>query len=237
MVLKRGFIVAQLHHLFEECLWLFLASTEDLSSEERYCISLKTRNICSLFCYQKKKVSQSLTQVTFQTAEVTILIVPSFSLFCVKSPMSYLIHFACCLSLKVSWCGNVQTRNSVLGVLFAQSGHVVEDVQKSKWFCPCSGGGEWAVQIKCSGRPYVSTRSRWKTIESVAIVWGHLFFKSAFVECSGFLRLLCFCCCCFVLLARPLVACGTFSCCLWDLVPWLGIEPWPPGLGVWSLNH
>ena len=158
--------------------------------------------------------------------------------------MSYLIHFACCLSLKVSWCGNVQTRNSVLGVLFAQSGHVVEDVQKSKWFCPCSGGGEWAVQIKCSGRPYVSTRSRWKTIESVAIVWGHLFFKSAFVECSGFLRLLCFCCCCFVLLARPVVACGTFTCGMWmlscgmrHLVPWPGIEPGSPALGVWSLSH
>ena len=41
--------------------------------------------------------------------------------------MSYLIHFACCLSLKVSRCGSFQTRNSVLGVLFTQSGHVVKD--------------------------------------------------------------------------------------------------------------
>lgn len=57
--------------------------------------------------------------------------------------MSYLIHFACCLFLKVSRCGSVQTRNSVLGVLFTQSGHVVKDVQESKWFCPCSGG--WGV--------------------------------------------------------------------------------------------
>ena len=27
------------------------------------------------------------------------------------------------------------------------------------------------------------------------------------------------------------------SCCMWDLVPWLGIEPRPPALGVWSLSH
>ena len=52
---KQGFIGAQLHHLFEECLWLFDARTEDLSSEERYCISCKTGNIYSLFRYQKKK--------------------------------------------------------------------------------------------------------------------------------------------------------------------------------------
>ena len=28
-----------------------------------------------------------------------------------------------------------------------------------------------------------------------------------------------------------------FSCGMWDLVPWLGIEPGPPALGAWSLNH
>ena len=40
------------------------------------------------------------------------------------------------------------------------------------------------------------------------------------------------------------VACGIFSCSMqtlswgmWDLVPWPGIEPRPPALGVWSLNH
>ena len=41
-------------------------------------------------------VSQSLTQVTFQTAEITILIVPSFSLVCVKShelPYSFCMLF------------------------------------------------------------------------------------------------------------------------------------------------
>ena len=27
------------------------------------------------------------------------------------------------------------------------------------------------------------------------------------------------------------------SCCLWDLVPWPGIETGPPALGAWSLNH
>ena len=29
----------------------------------------------------------------------------------------------------------------------------------------------------------------------------------------------------------------TPSCSMWDLVPWLGIEPRPPVLGVWSLSH
>ena len=40
------------------------------------------------------------------------------------------------------------------------------------------------------------------------------------------------------------VACGIFSCgtwtlsCgMWDLVPWPGIEPGPPALGVQSLSH
>ena len=28
-----------------------------------------------------------------------------------------------------------------------------------------------------------------------------------------------------------------FSCSMWDLVPWPGIEPWPPALGVQSLSH
>ena len=27
------------------------------------------------------------------------------------------------------------------------------------------------------------------------------------------------------------------AACVWDLVPWPGIEPGPPELGVWSLNH
>ena len=27
------------------------------------------------------------------------------------------------------------------------------------------------------------------------------------------------------------------SCGMWDLVPWPGIEPRPPALGVWSLSH
>ena len=136
MVLKRGFIVAQLHHLFRNVCDSFLLAPKTWVVKRDTVYPSKPEIFALFFVTKKKKVSQSLTQVAFQTAEVTILIVPSFSLFCVKSPMSYLIHFACCLSLKVSWCGNVQTRNSVLGVLFAQSGHVVEDVQKSKWFCP-----------------------------------------------------------------------------------------------------
>ena len=33
--------------------------------------------------------------------------------------------------------------------------------------------------------------------------------------------------------------CGsrTLSCGMWALVPWPGIEPWPPALGAWSLSH
>ena len=33
------------------------------------------------------------------------------------------------------------------------------------------------------------------------------------------------------------VACRIFSCDTWALVPWLGIEPWPPALGAQSLSH
>ena len=32
-------------------------------------------------------------------------------------------------------------------------------------------------------------------------------------------------------------ACRLFSCSTWDLVPRAGIEPRPPALGAWSLNH
>ena len=34
-------------------------------------------------------------------------------------------------------------------------------------------------------------------------------------------------------------ACRIFSCGMWDLliVPWPGMEPRPPALGAWSLNH
>ena len=32
-------------------------------------------------------------------------------------------------------------------------------------------------------------------------------------------------------------ACGIFSCGIQDLVPWPGIEPGPPAMGPWSLNH
>ena len=35
------------------------------------------------------------------------------------------------------------------------------------------------------------------------------------------------------------LCCGLWihSCDTWDLVPWPGIEPGPPALGVWSLSH
>ena len=38
---------------------------------------------------------------------------------------------------------------------------------------------------------------------------------------------------CWVLVA----ACGIFSCGMWDLVPWQGIEPRLPAMGVRSLGH
>ena len=34
-----------------------------------------------------------------------------------------------------------------------------------------------------------------------------------------------------------LVACGIFSCSMWDLVPWPGIKPGPSVLGAWSPSH
>ena len=35
----------------------------------------------------------------------------------------------------------------------------------------------------------------------------------------------------------PVVAAyGIFNCSVWDLVPWPGIEPGPPVLGVWNLS-
>ena len=36
----------------------------------------------------------------------------------------------------------------------------------------------------------------------------------------------------FIYLAAPGPSCG-----MWDLFPWPGMEPMPPELGVWSLNH
>ena len=39
--------------------------------------------------------------------------------------------------------------------------------------------------------------------------------------------------------AHGIFSCGvwTLSCSLWDLVPWPGIKPVPPALGVQSLSH
>ena len=34
-----------------------------------------------------------------------------------------------------------------------------------------------------------------------------------------------------------IAACRIFSYSMWNLVPWLGIEPNPPVLGAWSLSH
>ena len=44
--------------------------------------------------------------------------------------------------------------------------------------------------------------------------------------------------CLFVWLSRVFfTTCGIFSCRVWDLVVWPGIEPRPPALGAWSLCH
>ena len=32
------------------------------------------------------------------------------------------------------------------------------------------------------------------------------------------------------------VVCMIFSCSMWDLVPWPGIEPWTPAFGAWSIT-
>ena len=39
--------------------------------------------------------------------------------------------------------------------------------------------------------------------------------------------------------ACRIFSCGmrTLTCCVWNLVPLPGIEPGPPVLGAWSLNH
>ena len=55
----------------------------------------------------------------------------------------------------------------------------------------------------------------------------------------------CFCChfflfktCIFIWLWQVLVvACRIFSCSMWDLFPWPGIEPGSPALGAWNLSH
>ena len=100
--------------------------------------------------------------------------VPNFSPVCTKSHVSYLIHFACCLSLKVSWCGSVQTRKSVLRVLSAWCGHMAKCAPKTKVVLSLLCG----VQAWCSGRPPVVTWSRWKTVVSVGMVCAHLWLKS-----------------------------------------------------------
>ena len=42
----------------------------------------------------------------------------------------------------------------------------------------------------------------------------------------------------FIWLCQALVvACGLTSCGMWDLVPWSGIKPAPPTLGLQSLSH
>ena len=47
---------------------------------------------------------------------------------------------------------------------------------------------------------------------------------------------------CQVLVVAPgifeiLAACRIFSCEMWNQVPWWGMEPGPPALGVWGLSH
>ena len=41
----------------------------------------------------------------------------------------------------------------------------------------------------------------------------------------------------FIYLATLGLGCGIFSCGMWDVVPWSGIEPGPPASGAWNLSH
>ena len=41
----------------------------------------------------------------------------------------------------------------------------------------------------------------------------------------------------FIWLSMAFIACKIFSCSLWDLVLWPGIEPGPPTLGAQNLSH
>ena len=43
----------------------------------------------------------------------------------------------------------------------------------------------------------------------------------------------------FICLAMQILSCGTWtlSCGMWDLVPWPGIDPGTPALGVWNISH
>ena len=43
----------------------------------------------------------------------------------------------------------------------------------------------------------------------------------------------------FIYLAASGLSCSIqiLACGMWDLVPWPGIEPEPPALGLWSLSH
>ena len=59
--------------------------------------------------------------------------------------------------------------------------------------------------------------------ECTVCLWQHYFIKKK----KKIFRL------CWVLVA----ACGIFSCSMQDLIPWPGIKPRAPALGVWSLSH
>ena len=50
-------------------------------------------------------------------------------------------------------------------------------------------------------------------------------------------RFICFWLCVFCFFKILYLAMLGLSCSMWGLIPWPGIKPGPPALGVWSLSH
>ena len=78
----------------------------------------------------------------------------------------------------------------------------------------------------------LSNRDR---MQPTYVIWNFLvatFKKYIFIYISIILFI-------FLYFAALGLSCSTGDphCLVWDLVPWPGIEPRPPALGVWSLNH
>ena len=96
--------------------------------------------------------------------------------------------------------------------------------------CPvkCLDHGIYSVNAECV--------NGWYTLNSLTFIWD-LFSTGVLITFSYhrilFLKI-------FIYLAVLSLSCSIyriFSCGMWDLVPWPGIEPGPPALGAWRLSH
>ena len=96
--------------------------------------------------------------------------------------------------------------------------------------CPvkCLDHGIYSVNAECV--------NGWYTLNSLTFIW-YLFSTGVLITFSYhrilFLKI-------FIYLAVLSLSCSIyriFSCGMWDLVPWPGIEPGPPALGARSLSH